>query len=240
MPAEHKFLKFLVPTSIFEILRRGTRNYLLECPCGHQRDLWDAGGVKGKGTTEFTYAKCPACGNRRWQKKRRKTEQEAADFVAANPAWQVEGQIFFSKHDWWATALVWGVVILLAGSCIFASGLTEVEMLKWLWSFASLLLGFIPLWFWFATYYRLTKTSLHLQSGPFHKCLSLHAIRRVDYPSRGAGLSFAFSQDALSIEVSGSRFKYLVSPQDRQGFLSALSDACPQLILTSRGLLPRE
>ncbi len=59
MPAEHKLLKFILPKSLFEVLRHGTRKWLLECPCGHKWDLWDAGGVKGAGSKESTYKKCP-------------------------------------------------------------------------------------------------------------------------------------------------------------------------------------
>jgi hypothetical protein len=236
LPAEHRLLKFLLPGSIFEALRCGTRNYLLECPCGHKQDLWDSGGVKGKGTTEFTYGKCPVCNKWRWHKKRRKSPDEVVELVRSNPAWQRDGQIFISKHDWWATSLVWGVAILISGSCIIAAGAVDSQALRWFWSFASLLLAFVPLWFWFTTYYKLTDKSLLLQSGPFQKRLSLHGIKQVDYPSRGIGISFAFSQDTLSIFMSESSFKYLVSPRDRQGFLKALAKQCPHLRLTSRGL----
>ncbi len=41
MPAEHKFLKFILPASVFTALRAGTKKWLLECPCGHKQDLWD-------------------------------------------------------------------------------------------------------------------------------------------------------------------------------------------------------
>jgi len=78
-PAEHKFLKFILPTSVFEALKAGTKKFLLECPCGHKRDLWDAGGVKGGGTEQYTYCKCPACDEWKWQKKRKKTDAEKTE-----------------------------------------------------------------------------------------------------------------------------------------------------------------
>ena len=80
MPAEHKFLKFILPTSVFNVFRNGTKRYLLECPCGHKRDLWDAGGVKGAGTEQVTLSKCPKCGKRTWQKKRKKTDAEKQQY----------------------------------------------------------------------------------------------------------------------------------------------------------------
>ena len=76
MAAEHKFLKFILPNSLFEAAKASTKRWLLECPCGHKRDLWDAGGVRGNGTEQVTYCKCPECGKRTWQKKRKKTELE--------------------------------------------------------------------------------------------------------------------------------------------------------------------
>ena len=62
MPAEHKILKFILPKFLFEALKAGTKKWLLECRCGHKRDLWDAGGVKGGGTEQYTLTKCPQCG----------------------------------------------------------------------------------------------------------------------------------------------------------------------------------
>jgi len=41
MPAEHKFLKFILPATVFEAIKAGTKKWLLECPCGEKRDLWD-------------------------------------------------------------------------------------------------------------------------------------------------------------------------------------------------------
>ncbi len=75
-PAEHKVLRFLLPASWFAALEASTRCWLLECPCGVKRDLWDAGGIRGKGSEKVTYTRCPACNHWKWHKKRRKTEAE--------------------------------------------------------------------------------------------------------------------------------------------------------------------
>ena len=77
MPAEHKFLKFILPTRMFEAIRKGTREWLAECPCGHKRDLWDIGGVRHKGFGEpRQYRECPKCEQATWHKVRCKTEVE--------------------------------------------------------------------------------------------------------------------------------------------------------------------
>jgi hypothetical protein len=47
MTGAQRFLQIILPQILFDALRSGTQNWLLECPCGHKRDLWNAGGVKG-------------------------------------------------------------------------------------------------------------------------------------------------------------------------------------------------
>jgi len=46
MPAEHKFLKFILPKRAFNAVKAGTKKWLIECKCGHKRDYWDLGGVR--------------------------------------------------------------------------------------------------------------------------------------------------------------------------------------------------
>ena len=77
MPAEHKFLKFILPENWFAAVKAGTRQWLIECPCGFARDLWDAGGVRYKAVGEpRTYNPCSKCGKGTWQKIRKKSEAE--------------------------------------------------------------------------------------------------------------------------------------------------------------------
>ncbi len=77
MPAEHKFLRFILPAKAFAAVRDGTRQWLIECRCGHKRDLWDAGGVQYKAAgSEWTYNKCPKCGAKARHETRKKTEAE--------------------------------------------------------------------------------------------------------------------------------------------------------------------
>jgi len=77
MPAAHKFLKFILPDLAFTAVKAGTKLWLLECPCGHKLDLWDAGGVRYKAAGEPRRRyRCDACGQTTWHKVRRKTEAE--------------------------------------------------------------------------------------------------------------------------------------------------------------------
>ena len=77
MAAEHKFLKFILPAKAFAAVEAGTRQWLIECPCGHRRDYWEAGGVRYKAVGEpRQWTICPACGKGKWHKVRKKTEAE--------------------------------------------------------------------------------------------------------------------------------------------------------------------
>jgi hypothetical protein len=77
MPAEHKFLRFILPARAFAAIRAGTREWLIECPCVHKRDLWDVGGVRCKAAGEpRQYHEFPECGRGRWHKIRKKTDLE--------------------------------------------------------------------------------------------------------------------------------------------------------------------
>ena len=77
MPAEHRFLRFILPAKAFAAVREGTKLWLAECPCGHKHDIWDAGGIRYKAAGEpRKLAHCPACGKATMHKIRKKTEEE--------------------------------------------------------------------------------------------------------------------------------------------------------------------
>jgi hypothetical protein len=77
MPAEHRFLKFILPAKAFAAVRAGTKEWLAECPCGHKRDIWDSGGVRYKAAGEpRCLGHCPACRKNTWHKIRKKTAAE--------------------------------------------------------------------------------------------------------------------------------------------------------------------
>ncbi len=74
---EHRLLKAIVSERTFEKLRAGTKEWLLECPCGYKSDLWEEGGVRGGGLGEpRQWMRCRGCERARWLKVRRKTELE--------------------------------------------------------------------------------------------------------------------------------------------------------------------
>jgi hypothetical protein len=76
-PAQHKFLKFMLPSNAFAAVQAETKKWLMECPCGHKQDYWNAGGVRYKAQGEpRQLGYCPVCEKNTPQKIRRKTEAE--------------------------------------------------------------------------------------------------------------------------------------------------------------------
>ena len=77
MPEEHKFRKFILPKKLYESVKKESKEWLIECPCGHKRDVWDVGGTRYKARGEpTTKCICPECGENKWHKIRRKTDEE--------------------------------------------------------------------------------------------------------------------------------------------------------------------
>lgn len=56
----------LMPRRLARDIEAESRAWRLKCPCGHERTVWEAGGVrwKARGNPEW-WARCPACGERR-------------------------------------------------------------------------------------------------------------------------------------------------------------------------------
>lgn len=75
MPAEHKFLRFILPAKAFATIEAGTRKWMIICPCGQEQDLWDAGGVRFMGAGKpKQMLRCQACGKITWHTVLKKTK----------------------------------------------------------------------------------------------------------------------------------------------------------------------
>jgi hypothetical protein len=72
-PAEHRFLKFVLPAKAFTAVKAGTKLWLAECPCGHRQDLWDAGRVRYKASgNACELLHWPVCGRATMHKIQKK------------------------------------------------------------------------------------------------------------------------------------------------------------------------
>jgi hypothetical protein len=78
MPKRHSILSRLLPEKSYEALERKTRLWLIQCnECGHKRDFWEAGGLRGGGVGEpRKWNHCPNCNAGHWHKVRRKTAED--------------------------------------------------------------------------------------------------------------------------------------------------------------------
>jgi len=71
-------LELMLPSRVYATIEADTRKWLIECPCGHRRDLWEMGGIRYKAAGEpRRLMRCPHCGHLTWHKIRKKTQQES-------------------------------------------------------------------------------------------------------------------------------------------------------------------
>ncbi len=140
-----------------------------------------------------------------------------------------DSEVFKSKRDMRLTVFVWSTsaLIWLFSYSIFTSNGPVSERL--IGTSITLLISLLAPWFWLTTLYKVSTTTLHMQTGMLHKDIKLGDIREVTYKGPGGGHNFTFSRDSLHLEVEGSDRGYRVSPLNRQGFLTALEKRCSHL-----------
>lgn len=134
-----------------------------------------------------------------------------------------------SRIDAWMFGLVWGICILLLGSCILVyydkSTGFEVTGITMLTTVAT-----VPflLWSILGTRYRLTETQLQVRSGPFRTNIALDEITSIE-PVRSVLSSPALSRDRFLIRYE-SFATVMISPADRRAFLQEVEARTPQLV----------
>lgn len=63
-----KFIATVLPPRWVASLETASRDWKLQCPCGHERSVWEAGGIRWKAAgTPKVLLPCPACGQKTWQ-----------------------------------------------------------------------------------------------------------------------------------------------------------------------------
>ncbi|MDD9944887.1 MAG: PH domain-containing protein [Myxococcales bacterium] len=225
-----RLLRCMVPPGWFAALEAGTRRHALECPCGHVRDLWEAGGVQFSGNKKQTLARCPSCRALTWHLKRRKSFSERRQGMEAQRL-RGEDRVFIGSKVWWFSVLSWGSAAAVWTIPVFTPHLAHAPA-----RYAALWLGTFVLgwlvgpWFWFTTRYHITDKHLILHSGPLRATLELARIAEVSKTRKGIGVSFATDTNCLWIAhpvfgTSGA----LVAPEDRTLFVAALDEACEYL-----------
>lgn len=68
MTGLQKFLTSVLPKSWADNMRRESEQWKMCCPCGNQRSVWEAGGIRWGGSgNPKRLLKCPACQQMTWQ-----------------------------------------------------------------------------------------------------------------------------------------------------------------------------
>jgi len=142
-----------------------------------------------------------------------------------------QDRYFPSKRDWWIVGLIWmGLLISVIGGMVplVIAGVSWSELVLVL----GLLLGmdFLMLWVLYGTGYTVTQDQLLIRCGPFGFRVRLDAIDSIT-PTRSPWSSPACSIDRLKIVYGFSQESLMISPTDKPGFLSAIVQQCPALVV---------
>ena len=97
---------------------------------------------------------------------------------------------------------------------------------------ASLLLALdsLMLWVLYGTGYTITPEQIFIRCGPITFRVQLDSIEFI-FPTRSPWSSPACSLDRLRIVYGVSQQSLMVSPADKPGFLSAIVQQCPTLVV---------
>ena len=138
---------------------------------------------------------------------------------------------FPSKRDWWVVGLIWmGLLISVFG------GIVPLVIAEASWGELILVLGLLlgmdslMLWVLYGTGYTVTQDQLLIRCGPFGLRVRLDAIDAIT-PTRSPWSSPACSLDRLRIAYGLSQQSLMISPADKPGFLSAIVQRCPTLVV---------
>jgi hypothetical protein len=62
-----KLFTSILPRKWAESMEAESRIWMIQCPCGHEVSVWDAGGIRYKATgNPKQLRRCPECGQRTW------------------------------------------------------------------------------------------------------------------------------------------------------------------------------
>ncbi len=65
-----------VPGSVAEAMERESRQWMMRCDCGHERSIWEVGGIRYKAAgNPRRLARCPACNRRTWHEVYRQDDR---------------------------------------------------------------------------------------------------------------------------------------------------------------------
>jgi hypothetical protein len=63
----------ILPRKWAESMESESRAWVMQCPCGHERSVWEAGGIRyGASGNPRLRVRCPECGRQTWHRVYRK------------------------------------------------------------------------------------------------------------------------------------------------------------------------
>ena len=129
-------------------------------------------------------------------------------------------KVFKSKQDTWLVAILYvsSLICFLASVYVLAEDFSAVNVIVAV--FTSVIGGVFPIWLIMSLQYQVDEKKLNITCGPFRWEIELSTIKSVE-PSTDMISSPALSLDRLLI-VHGNGKVVLVSPKDKEGFISAL------------------
>ncbi len=130
-----------------------------------------------------------------------------------------------SKIDLWVAIILWGGILIMAGTVTSLHGQTIISYAIGLPLIALLL------WIYFGTYYELRDEYLYCRCGPFTEKIPYPKIKSVKL-SRNMLSSMALSLDRIEIKQHGKGYLLgttYISPENREQFMNELISRCKNL-----------
>ena len=74
-----KLFAALLPKSAMEAMEAESRDWMMQCPCGHEISVWDIGGIryKAKSVGKRSLLRCQKCNKRTWHQYHRKSAEQS-------------------------------------------------------------------------------------------------------------------------------------------------------------------
>ena len=148
--------------------------------------------------------------------------------ASTNPT---QNRYFPSKRDGWIIGLIWGSLLISVVGGIIPLALPGNSWLEAILVVAVLVaMDGLMLWVLYGTGYRVTRDLLLIRCGPFSFRVPLADIESI-VPGNSILSSPACSIDRLKIVYGFSQQNIMISPADKPGFLSAIVEQCPTLVV---------
>lgn len=147
-------------------------------------------------------------------------------------------RIFYSKRDWWLSAVAWlGIGVMLLSGVFMAAMFFVVSMV--LVALGMFVVAGFVFWTWLRTFYLIKDGDLLIRSGPFRWSVRICDIEGI-VPTRDALSSPAWSLDRLRIEHKGRWNGIMISPDAREEFLRSIAAADAGLFLDGDSVKRRQ